>query len=69
LSVLLAFLVPGGVDYIFLAGVVFAGIFFLIAPALRLYLSHDPQMASPLFNRASYYPLALLLCLTFSFLF
>jgi 4-hydroxybenzoate polyprenyltransferase len=36
------------------------GIAFLLAPAYRLYKSKDPLDALTLFNRASYYPLALL---------
>jgi 4-hydroxybenzoate polyprenyltransferase len=41
-----------------LAGAV--GVFFLLLPALRLYRSKDKEQAAALFNRASYYPLAML---------
>jgi 4-hydroxybenzoate polyprenyltransferase len=37
------------------------GIYFLIVPALRLYKIKERKNAMALFNRASYYPLALLL--------
>jgi 4-hydroxybenzoate polyprenyltransferase len=37
------------------------GIYFLIIPALRLYKIKERRNAMALFNRASYYPLALLL--------
>lgn len=39
----------------------FAGAFFLIIPAYRLYKQKDPRHALILFNRASFYPLALLI--------
>lgn len=37
------------------------GIYFIIVPALRLYKSKERKNAMALFNRASYYPLGLLL--------
>jgi 4-hydroxybenzoate polyprenyltransferase len=36
------------------------GIYFLLLPALRLYRTKDKEQATALFNRASYYPLAML---------
>jgi len=37
-----------------------AGVYFLLLPALRLYRTKDKEQAAALFNRASYYPLAML---------
>jgi 4-hydroxybenzoate polyprenyltransferase len=36
------------------------GVYFLLLPALRLYRTKDKEQAAALFNRASYYPLAML---------
>jgi 4-hydroxybenzoate polyprenyltransferase len=36
------------------------GIYFLLLPALQLYRAKDQEQAAALFNRASYYPVALL---------
>ena len=36
------------------------GIYLLIGPAIRLYVTETAQSAMRLFNRASYYPLVLL---------
>ncbi len=36
------------------------GVYFLLLPALRLYRTKDKEQAAALFNRASYYPVALL---------
>ncbi|HPJ95665.1 MAG TPA: UbiA family prenyltransferase [Syntrophales bacterium] len=45
------------------------GLWLLLTPAMSLFLSHDTRKAFRLFNLASYYPLALLACLTISLLF
>lgn len=37
-----------------------AGVFFLLLPALQLYRTKEKEQAAALFNRASYYPLAML---------
>ena len=42
-------------------GAAFCGLFFLLAPAHRLLKSPSAAEASALFNRASYYPLAMLI--------
>lgn len=44
----------------YLVVVVAVGIYLLIVPAIRLYATETAQSAMRLFNRASYYPLALL---------
>lgn len=50
---------------VFFAG----GIYFLIVPAVRLYKVKKRRNAMALFNRASYYPLALLLVMTVKIVF
>jgi 4-hydroxybenzoate polyprenyltransferase len=60
LSLVLFRLPPSPAEPGFLLLVLLAGIFLLAWPALRLYRSGDPGLTMVLFNRASYYPLALL---------
>ncbi len=50
---------PKEMSPVFLAGALACGIYFLLAPAVRLYEKKTPQAAFALFNRASYYPLAM----------
>ncbi len=45
-----------------------SGLYLLLLPAWRLFRSHTPGAAAALFNRASYYPLALLAMVLMSFL-
>ncbi len=45
------------------------GFFLLLLPAIRLYRSQETDRALSLFNRASYYPLALLACFVIGLLF
>ena len=45
-----------------------AGVFLLVLPALRLYGTQERAQAAALFNRASYYPLAMLTVVLVSFL-
>jgi len=45
-----------------------AGVFLLVLPALRLYGTQERAQASALFNRASYYPLAIFTVVLVSFL-
>ncbi len=52
---------PGRHGYPFAVGVSLAGVYLLIIPAYRLYRDRAPWRASSLFNRASFYPLAVLL--------
>jgi 4-hydroxybenzoate polyprenyltransferase len=69
LNIALIFLLPDDLNWIYLASAIVCGIYFLIIPALVLHLSNDTKKAFPLFNRASYYPLALLLIFAVSLLF
>lgn len=68
LSFALLIAVPGKVDWFYPVGAGLCGLYLLLAPATSLYLSQDPQQAFRLFNRASYYPLALLVCFSISLL-
>jgi len=52
---------PAGLSILYLIGAVSCGLFFLLAPAHRLLKSPSAAEASALFNRASYYPLAMLI--------
>jgi 4-hydroxybenzoate polyprenyltransferase len=40
------------------------GVYLLIVPAFRLYRTKEPRHSLVLFNRASFYPLALLVLIT-----
>ncbi len=57
----LAFIVaPDGFNSYVIVTVLCIGVFLLLVPAVSLYRSHDRTHAMALFNRASYYPLILL---------
>jgi 4-hydroxybenzoate polyprenyltransferase len=60
LSCLLLGLSPGGNRFVGMAASLGAGMYLLLIPAYRLYRTKDRNQALALFNRASYYPLALL---------
>jgi 4-hydroxybenzoate polyprenyltransferase len=60
MSLVLIWVVPQELSLVFLFGALAAGIYFLLIPVWKLYRSNDPQDAFALFNRASYYPLAVL---------
>lgn len=49
----------GGAQFSVGAAIMAAGVYLLLVPAWRLYKTKDRLQASSLFNRASYYPLAL----------
>jgi len=68
MSFALIITVPDQLNRLFFIGAALCGLYLLILPAGTLYLSQDRQKAFRLFNQASYYPLALLVCLTISFL-
>jgi len=52
---------PAALGTSYLAGAFLSGLYFLILPAHRLLRTKEPEEAFALFNRASYYPLAMLL--------
>jgi 4-hydroxybenzoate polyprenyltransferase len=69
MSLAMFWLAPGKLGLPYLAGALFSGIYFLLLPAHRLYKIKAPEEASTLFNRASYYPLAMLLVTMISWTF
>jgi 4-hydroxybenzoate polyprenyltransferase len=52
---------PGRLGGGYPVGALLTGWYFLLVPGLRLYRTRTPEDAFRLFNRASYYPLAMLL--------
>ena len=50
---------PKEMSPVFLAGALVSGVYFLLLPAARLYKKKTSPAAFALFNRASYYPLAM----------
>jgi 4-hydroxybenzoate polyprenyltransferase len=54
-------LTPANLSPFYLAGALFSGLFFLLIPAHRLCRSNEVHHAAALFNKASYYPLAMLI--------
>jgi 4-hydroxybenzoate polyprenyltransferase len=69
LSLLMCWFLPKRLIPAYLLGALFSGVYFLFVPACRLLKSMDSQDAFALFNRASYYPLAMLLVTMLSWLF
>lgn len=63
ISIPLFFMSPAGLGPPFLGAVGLAGFYLLISPALNLRRTRERAHAQALFNRASYYPLILLLLL------
>jgi len=61
LSPLVLRLAPARLPMLLTAGGLILGLWLLLSPAWRLYRTRDRAQASALFNRASYYPLAMLL--------
>lgn len=59
-SILLGLLVPFLRNSIYLTGVLITGMVILVLPSCRLYRTHDVRHAAALFNRASFYPLLIL---------
>ncbi len=60
MSVIMFWASPAGLNFSYLFGAIFSGFLFLIVPAHRLLKSKTAADASAMFNRASYYPLAML---------
>ena len=61
LSLVMFWVSPAKLGLPYLAGALFSGFYFLVLPAHRLFRIKGVEEASDLFNRASYYPLAMLL--------
>ena len=60
MSVMMFWISPAHLGIPYLIGAVFCGLIFLLTPAHRLLKAPSAAAASALFNRASYYPLAML---------
>jgi len=60
MSVIMFWVSPARLNLSYLIGAIFSGFLFLIVPAHRLFKAKTAAEASALFNRASYYPLAML---------
>jgi 4-hydroxybenzoate polyprenyltransferase len=66
MSIALFWLTPAALSHLYFAAAIPAGIFLLLLPAWRLYTEKSAAFASALFNRASYYPAAMLMVIFFS---
>jgi len=66
ISIALFWLTPARLSALYFAAAVPAGIFLLLLPAWRLYTGRTAGLASALFNRASYYPVAMFIVILFS---
>jgi 4-hydroxybenzoate polyprenyltransferase len=69
MSLAMVWVAPGKLGLPYLVGALFSGFYFLLLSAYRLYKTKGPQDASTLFNRASYYPLVMLLVTIISWRF
>lgn len=61
LSLMMFWVSQAKLGFPYLAGALFSGFYFLVLPAHRLFRTKRAEEACALFNRASYYPLAMLL--------
>jgi 4-hydroxybenzoate polyprenyltransferase len=61
LSMAMFWIVPNHISPLYLLGAMFSGLYFLLLPAYHLFQRRGVGEASRLFNRCSYYPLAMLL--------
>jgi 4-hydroxybenzoate polyprenyltransferase len=66
ISIALFWLTPAKLSALYFAAAIPAGIFLLLLPAWRLYTERTADLASALFNRASYYPVAMFVVIFFS---
>jgi 4-hydroxybenzoate polyprenyltransferase len=61
LSMTMFWIVQSRISPLYLLGTMFSGLYFLLLPAYHLFKTRGTGEASALFNRASYYPLSMLL--------
>jgi 4-hydroxybenzoate polyprenyltransferase len=61
MSLVMYWISPRGRGVIYLVGAFFSGFYFCLLPGYRLYQTKTSEEAFHLFNRASYYPLAMLM--------
>jgi 4-hydroxybenzoate polyprenyltransferase len=70
ISLILSQISPADLGWLYWSGALTAGFFLLLRPAWRLYQDHDDgRLAARLFDRASWYPLAMLAAAAFIILF
>jgi len=69
MSLVMIWVAPKGLNLAYLFGALLSGVYFLLIPGCRLFQSKNPEDAFVLFNRASYYPLAILLMTVMSWFF
>jgi len=69
MSIIILALKPQLVNVLSLAGAAGAGLYLLLLPAYNLYRSQNNSYAVVLFNRASYYPLAMLFIIAIDIMF
>ncbi len=69
ISLAIPWALPKETGYFYWVGALSAGVFLLLAPAYRLKTHQAPEDAFHLFNRASYYPLAMLMVTMISWVF
>ena len=61
MSIAMLWMTPNVLGLQYLLGCLLAGLFLLLRPAYELHKNQSPKEAFALFNRSSYYPLAMLL--------
>jgi 4-hydroxybenzoate polyprenyltransferase len=69
MSLLIVRVAPGRLGPVYLIGAFISGLYFLVLPAVRLLRNKDSRGSCNLFNRASYYPAAMLLVTVINWLF
>lgn len=69
MSLLIVRVAPGRLGLAYLIGAFISGLYFLVLPASRLLKNKDSRESCNLFNRASYYPSAMLLVTVINRLF
>jgi len=69
MSIIILALKPQLLNVLSLAGAAGAGLYLLVLPAYHLYKSQDSANSAILFNRASYYPLAMLVVIAIDIIF
>jgi 4-hydroxybenzoate polyprenyltransferase len=69
MSIIILALKPQLLNFLSLAGAAGAGLYLLVLPAYHLYKSQDSANSARLFNRASYYPLAMLAVIAIDIIF
>jgi len=69
MSIIILALKPQLLNVLSLAGAAGAGLYLLVLPAYHLYKSQDSTNSAMLFNRASYYPLAMLVIIAINIMF